>query len=192
MGGPFPAPEDDVDCTAHVEGNTATVKLEGRFVRGPGGFPAATCPCWRWRACGRCAWNSPGRPASTPTPSEPAAAAGCTEAKGQQVILEGPTRRCGISGSRELRKALRDRVATRQIGVELPLLHQEAAKVLRHPNFPFRRSFDQLPDRSERCAAPRRWSGRDDLLDEILILVHHHVGFVGRSEEVVAHAQGVW
>lgn len=30
-GGPFPAPEGDVDCIAHVEGNAAMVKLKGRF-----------------------------------------------------------------------------------------------------------------------------------------------------------------
>lgn len=45
MGGPFPAPEDDVDCTAHVEGNTATVELEGRFTfEAQTGFQAATLP----------------------------------------------------------------------------------------------------------------------------------------------------
>ncbi|HOD33003.1 MAG: STAS domain protein [Acidobacteria bacterium ADurb.Bin340] len=94
MGGPFPAPEDDVDCTAHVEGNTATVKLEGRFTfEAQAGFRAATLPLLEVAGLRQVRLELSGLTCLD------ASALGAllllrerTEAKGQQVILEGPTR----------------------------------------------------------------------------------------------------
>lgn len=92
MGGPFPAPEDDVDCTAHVEGNTATVKLEGRFTfEAQAGFQAATLPLLEVQGLQQVRLDLSGLTYLD------ASALGAllllrerADAKGQQVVLERP------------------------------------------------------------------------------------------------------